>query len=80
MIKVVIDDPDAAHYPFKFRKGDMVALRLDPEGKGEIVDGEFEGSLGGGSYSLIYTVKRLKDGFCYKAKDLELEKLDPDNS
>lgn len=79
MVRVEIDDPDAAHYPFKFQKGDIVALRiLGPEANGEIVGGEFEGSLVGGSYSVTYTV-RLKDGFCYEAKDSEVKKVDPNS-
>jgi hypothetical protein len=79
MARVKIDDPEAAHYPFTFQKGDNVARQndksLDPGTIGEIVDGEFEGSQSG-SYTLIYTVKTFKEGSYYGAKDLGLEKVD----
>lgn len=77
MVRVKIDDPSADRY-FTFKKGALVAARvagsIDGETKGEIVDGEYEGD--GHWYSITYTIKRLKDGFYYQAKDLDLEKVD----
>lgn len=78
MVKVKMDDPSAEKYPFIFRRGDLVVERvsvsIDTDTKGEIVDGEYEGS--DHWYSVIYVIKRLKDGFYYKAKELDLEKVD----
>jgi hypothetical protein len=80
IVKVKIDDPNAACYPFMFKRDDMVVSKtetsIDLDSKGEIVDGEYEGAARpGGSYSIIYTVKRLKDGLYYDAKELGLTRV-----
>jgi hypothetical protein len=79
-VKIKLTDPEAIHYPFTFKKGDVVVRKLgdsvDMESKGEIVDGEYEGTVRpGGWYTLIYTVKRLRDGMYYDAKDLNLVRV-----
>lgn len=80
IVKVKIGDPNAAYYPFMFKRGDMVVSKtetsIDLDSKGEIIDGEYEGAARpGGSYSIIYTVKRLKDGLYYDAKELGLTRV-----
>ena len=62
-VRIRITDPEADHYPFIFKKGQIVQRIDHPETRGEVVDGLYEGmARPGGSYSLIYTVKRLTDG------------------
>jgi len=79
-IKIRLDDPNADYYPFTFKKGDKVVDKMgdsiDLESKGEIVDGIYEGTAKrDGWYTLIYTVKRDKDGRHYNARDLDLVKV-----
>jgi hypothetical protein len=76
--KIKLNDPRAVFYPFTFKKGDIVVQLtdngVDLESKGEIVDGEYEGTIGTeGWYTIIYRVRRLKDGILYDARDLHLQ-------
>jgi hypothetical protein len=79
-VRIKLDDADAAHYPFTFKKGDVVARitdasSIDPQSKGRIIDGIYEGTVKpGGSYTLIYTVQR-DDGVIYDARDLHLVRV-----
>jgi len=80
IIKIKLDDPRAAYYPFTFKKGDVVVQLtdngIDLDSKGEIVDAEYEGTVGtGGWYTVIYNVRRLKDGILYDARDLHLQRI-----
>jgi len=76
-MRVNIKDPIADQCPFSFQIGDRVARKESvQETIGQIVDGEFEGSVGGGSYDIIYTVK-IRDCVYYNARELELKKIDP---
>jgi len=76
-VRVKLDDPDAFHYPFTFKKGDAVARiidehSIDDQSQGRITDGVYEGTVRpGGPYTVIYTVK-TDDGVSYDARDLHL--------
>jgi hypothetical protein len=79
-ITVRLDDPNADYYPFTFKKGDKVVAKagdgVDIESKGDIVDGVYEGTATrGGWYTIVYSVKRDKDGAYYSARDLDLVKI-----
>jgi hypothetical protein len=64
---------------FGFKKGDKVAWRTssggpDPEDTGTVVDGVWEGQLGGGSYTVRYLVAR-QDKNRFWAGPLELVRV-----
>ena len=79
-VTIKLDDPNADYYPFIFKKGEKVVsttgVTTDVESKGTIIDGIYEGTeRPGGSYVLIYTIQRDKDGLLYKARDLDLSRI-----
>jgi hypothetical protein len=75
-VRIRLDDPNAAYYPFTLKKGDKVVSKtgdsIDPESIGEVVDGVYEGTVKPGWYDIVYIVKRDKDGLHYHARDLDL--------
>ena len=79
-VTIKLDDPNADYYPFIFKKGEKVVsttgVTTDVESKGTIIEGIYEGTeRPGGSYVLIYTIQRDKDGLLYKARDLDLSRI-----
>ena len=81
-IRITLKEPTVDYYPFRFKAGDIVARKVedvvDMETKGEVIDGVYDGTIKpGGWYTMIYTVKRLKDGVTYDAQDLNLVAVNP---